>query len=112
MGKLLAGSRILVVDDDPQIRGLLWRMLDSEGADCVVAETVAGARLTLATDDLIHVVITDLNMPGESGFEFIRAVANDPRDVGVLVASGADDPELAATLIDLGVYGYLTKPFR
>ena len=91
---------------------VLARMLRSEGADCLTAETVAAARLQLARDEPIDVVITDLNMPGESGVGFVRSLASAHTELGVIVASGEDDPELAATLIDLGIYGYLTKPFR
>jgi putative two-component system response regulator len=112
MGKLLEGHRILVVEDDPLIRDLVARMLRSEGADPVVADRVSSAREALAADPTIHIVITDLNLPGESGLDFVRSLAGDSADLGVIVASGEDSAEVASTLIDLGVYSYLTKPFR
>jgi putative two-component system response regulator len=112
MTNLLGGNTILVVEDDPFVLDLVAQMLHSEGATAIPVKSVAEARVELARIPEVYVVITDLHLPGESGLEFVRSLAADPADMAVIVASGEDDPELAATLIDLGVYGYLTKPFR
>jgi putative two-component system response regulator len=109
---LLANTRVLVVDDDAAVRAVLERMLVAQGADCATAPTALAAAAELTRDAAFEVVITDLNMPGGSGVEVVTAAAQAPGDIAVLVLSGEEDPELAARLIDLGIYGYLTKPLR
>src|SRR5207302_1808879 len=110
--QLLQDTKVLVVDDERELRDLLQPMLVSYGADCATAANAAEGCAFIAAHAEVEVVITDLNMPGGSGVEVVRAAARASRDIAVLVVSAEDDPALAATLIDLGVYGYLTKPFR
>ena len=109
--RLLGGSRILVVDDEPQVCVVLQRMLASQGAVCTSAASVAEARNVLEADASFQLVVSDLNMPGESGVDFVRSLASGSDHIAVLVISGGDDPELAAKVIDLGAYGYIKKPF-
>ncbi len=108
---LLHGSRLLIVDDEPQVRQVLAAMLSSRGAACTTAASVGEAREALARDHGFELIVSDLHMPGESGTEFVRSLALGPETVATLVISGDDDPDTAATVIDLGAYGYITKPF-
>ena len=50
-------------------------------------------------------------MAGESGLELVRGIAADAPETVVVMVTGVDDPEVAAEAVDLGVYGYLVKPF-
>jgi cyclic di-GMP phosphodiesterase len=110
--QLLQDTKVLVVDDELEVRDALQRILVSYGAECATAVNAEEGCAFIAAHPEVEVVITDLNMPGASGVEVVRAAAGASSDVAVLVVSAVDDPALAATLIDLGVYGYLTKPFR
>jgi len=102
--------KILVVDDDPDLRRLLQIRLDAAGYETLTAENAeAGiARLSMARP---HLVITDLRMPGMDGmalFEQIRA-AHPNLPVIILTAHGTIPDAVAATR--QGVFGFLTKPF-
>lgn len=51
-------------------------------------------------------------MPGESGLDFIKYVLAEHRDTATLMITVIDDPSVGETLFELGVYGYITKPFH
>jgi putative two-component system response regulator len=104
-------ARVLIVDDEPEIRDVLTRVLERDGHVTGTACDVATARARLH-DDWFDLLLCDLNMPGESGMELVReAIARD-RNLAVLMVSGMDDPALAEAALELGAYGYIIKPFR
>lgn len=102
---------ILVVDDDASVRELLSKALASAGYHVEVAEDafLALARLAERTYDLL---ITDLKMPGHDGLWLIREARLHSPHLPVIVITGYSSEESAIEAIDLGVAGYLTKPFR
>jgi len=104
-------ARILIVDDEAQVRKLLQRVLEGDGHVTASAGEVASA-LSRLREDGFELVLCDVNMPGESGLDFVgQASAVDP-DVAIVMVSAADDPALAERALDLGAYGYVVKPFR
>jgi putative two-component system response regulator len=104
-------ARVLIVDDEQEIRDLLRRQLEADGHVAVTAGDVAAARARLR-DDWFELVLCDVNMPGESGLEFVHhALAAEP-DLAVVMVSGNDDPVLAERALELGAFGYVVKPFR
>ena len=80
---------LLVVDDDRRIRNLLSRFLQSEGYRVTVAESAADARAKLVG---LHfdLLILDVMMPGESGFDLVKAMRQDSR-VPVLMLTARDE---------------------
>ena len=72
-------ERILVVDDEEPIRKLLARLLGAQGYECVTAESAAEARRQLSTK-AFALLLSDVNMPGESGFDFAHEVHLDYPD--------------------------------
>ena len=104
-------NNILIVDDDESLRRLLNKILESDGYHCTQAGDAAQARTHIkqVTFDL---VICDLNMPGESGMDFTRYVLADYPDTAVVILTAMDEPELFETAIEIGVYGYIIKPFK
>jgi putative two-component system response regulator len=105
-------DRVLVVDDEEPIRRMIARMVSSTGdLESETAANAAEARALLAEREFA-LVVCDVNMPGESGTELTRWIRDNHPDVAVLVASGVDDPDLAKSVIELGAYGYLVKPFK
>ncbi|HEX9316769.1 MAG TPA: response regulator, partial [Actinomycetota bacterium] len=69
-----AGRSILVVDDDPLVRQLLVRMLESSGYVGHTAADAAEARRRLEAEDFAAILI-DVRMPGESGIDLLKHVA-------------------------------------
>jgi putative two-component system response regulator len=104
-------ERILIVDDEDQIRTLLARLLGAQGYECVTAESAAAARGILV-ELPVALVLSDVNMPGESGIDFTREVLAQYPDTAVVMVTGMDDRRYADIAIELGAYGYILKPFK
>jgi putative two-component system response regulator len=111
MTELAAHGRILVVDDEDQIRRIFQRILDEAGYETVGAASAAEANALLRDEDFA-LVIADVNMPGESGIELVRHTAVERPGTATMVVSGLDDPGIAGVALEFGAYGYLTKPVR
>ncbi len=103
-------ARILVVDDEPQIRELLVRFLAYDGYDCLGAANGEMA-LKLMNDNSFHLVISDIMMPGMSGIELLRHIRAANPDVAVIMATAVDSRKTAMEALEAGAYGYLIKPF-
>jgi DNA-binding NtrC family response regulator len=106
-----SGIKILVVDDDEIIREVVTSLLIGEGYSVRAARDGLDAIKILKTEE-VHLVITDLRMPGADGIEVLKeSVALDPaRAVIILTAYGTIDTALKA--IREGAYDYMTKPFK
>jgi putative two-component system response regulator len=104
-------DRILIVDDEEPIRTLLARLLGAHGYDCVTAENAAAGRRMLE-ESPVALVLSDVNMPGESGLDFTREVLRTYPDTAVVMVTGMDDRRYAEAAIELGAYGYVLKPFK
>jgi putative two-component system response regulator len=104
-------ERILIVDDEEPIRNLLARLLGAQGYECVTAESAAAGRRVLEQSG-VAVVLSDVNMPGESGLDFTREVLSSHPDTAVVMVTGMDDRRYAEAAIELGAYGYVLKPFK
>jgi cyclic di-GMP phosphodiesterase len=104
-------ERILIVDDEGQIRTLLARLLGAQGYECVTAESAAEGRRKLE-EAPFGLVLSDVNMPGESGLDFGREVLARHPDTAVVMVTGLDDRRYADVAIELGAYGYVLKPFK
>jgi excisionase family DNA binding protein len=103
--------RILVVDDEAPIRDLLAKTLALAEYDVDVAPEgrLALERLRTLPYDLL---ITDLKMPGLDGIAVIREARRYKPDLPVIIITGFSTEASAIEAINLGVSGYLTKPFR
>ena len=103
--------RILVVDDESSIRDLLAKTLSLSEYDVDTAADGRAAleRLRLFPYDLL---IVDLNMPGIDGLTVIREAKRLKADIPVIVITGFSTESDAIEALNLGVTGYLTKPFR
>lgn len=103
--------RILVVDDEQAVRDLLAKTLTMADYDVDAAPDGASAieRLRAVEYDLL---ITDLKMPGMDGLSVIREARRIMPDLPVIIITGYSTEASAIEAINLGVAGYLTKPFR
>jgi two-component system phosphate regulon response regulator OmpR len=105
-----AAPHLLVVDDDRRIRDLLLRFLLAEGYRVTTAETAAEARAKLGglSFDLL---ILDVMMPGETGFDLARAIRVSS-SVPILMLTARDEAENRIKGLELGADDYLSKPFE
>ena len=105
--------KILVVDDDclicENVKSKLQR-IGLAGLACQTAVSVVDAKLLLQTDSPPDILITDLNMPGLSGFTLIEYVKEHYPDVIIYVLSGYDDYQLVRQAFLSGADDYLLKP--
>jgi putative two-component system response regulator len=108
---LSGGERILVVDDEEQIRKLLRRLLEAQGYACEVAADSAEARRLLEAD-AFALLLSDVNMPGESGLDLAQDVLLRHPDVAVVMVTGMDDRRYVDSALEHGAYGYVLKPFK
>ena len=103
--------RVLVVDDEEPVRDLLSRTLalaDYE-VDVVPDGRTAVDRMRIFDYDLL---ITDLRMPGVDGLHVIREARRLKSGLPIIIVTGYSSEASAIEAINLGVQGYLTKPFR
>jgi excisionase family DNA binding protein len=103
--------RVLVVDDEATIRDLLSKTLALAEYDVDMAADgrTALERLRIIPYDLL---ITDLKMPGVDGLTVIREARRLKTDLPVIIITGFSNEASAIEAVNLGVSGYLTKPFR
>lgn len=109
----LENAQAMIVDDDPELRALVRRVLEGAGMRVTEAIGVEEA-LQAAALQAPHVIISDLNMPGQSGYALIercRKIAR-LRSAPILVLSAQNDTASVYRAISLGASDYLLKPFR
>jgi len=101
---------LLVVDDDRRIRALLSRFLRAEGYRVSTAETAQDARAKLEGLKF-DLLILDVMMPGESGFDFARTLRASSA-VPILMLTARDEKESRIMGLEIGADDYLAKPFE
>ena len=102
---------LLIVDDDRRIRDLLSRFLSGEGYRVTTAETAADARAKLKSLSF-DLLILDVMMPGESGFDFAKSMRSAANDVPILMLTARDAAESRIKGLEMGADDYLSKPFE
>ena len=104
---------LLVVDDEEPVRELIGTTLKSaaEGYDVSLAPDGASALRMLRTRSF-DVLITDLKMPGMDGMTLIREAKTTSPELSVVIITAVPSQTSAIDAVNLGVSGYLTKPFR
>src|SRR5215510_1536050 len=101
---------LLLVDDDRRIRDLLSRYLVGEGYRVTTAENASEARAKL--DGLsFDLLILDVMMPGENGFDLARAI-RDGSHVPILMLTARDEAENRIKGLEIGADDYVAKPFE
>jgi CheY-like chemotaxis protein len=109
----LAGTEtILLVEDDPAVRSFLKELLEKHGYRVIEAEHQASALTRVQTyADPIHLIITDVVMPGGTGPELVRALAQVRPGVPALYISGYADAVLQQEGATPKASEFLQKPF-
>lgn len=106
-------DRILIAEDDADLRELLEEILTDEGFETVSA---ANGRLALAkaNDESLHLdlVLTDVQMPEVKGGELLARVRATRAETPVIVVTAFGSVENAVEMVKQGAFSYLTKPFQ
>jgi two-component system phosphate regulon response regulator OmpR len=105
----MAGERILVVDDDPDIRAVLVEYLGSHGYAVSAVEDGARMRESLA-QSLPDVVLLDVTLRGEDGLSLARFLREHYR-VGIIMVTAAGDVIDRVLGLEMGADDYVAKPF-
>jgi CheY-like chemotaxis protein len=100
--------RVLIADDDDDVREMLAAFLEDEGWEVVVAKDGQEALARLTSEDF-HVVMLDQRMPKLTGSEVYRELAGRGRALPVILVTAADQIEDLAR--SLGIRYFLKKPF-
>lgn len=106
----MSAARVLILEDEPQIRGMLCQSLGTEGLSTQGAASLAQAREALGQESF-QLALVDLGLPDGSGQDFIRELrAWSQMPVLVLSARSQERDKIEA--LDTGADDYLTKPFQ
>lgn len=103
--------KILVVDDEENVRLLISRIVAGEGYAHEMAASADAALASLAEDEY-SLLISDINMPGQDGIALLRAVREKYPDLAVIMVTAVDNRLTAKETLDMGAYGYVIKPFE
>ena len=104
-------KRILVVDDEPQIRDFLRDLFETAGWDVQSADS-GTAGIERLEHGRYDVILTDLKMPGADGIEVLRTAKNLRLDAEVVLMTGYGTVDSAIEAMRAGAFHYLTKPFK
>lgn len=108
-------KKVLIVEDDPDVRLLLEKFLSSQNFECSSADTVEHA-LELLKEINPHVVLLDLGLPKASGIAFMQNaqgwVGEENEVPPVIVLSGHKDQEIVDYALSQGACGFIGKPFE
>ncbi len=103
-------SKILIVEDDNDINGMISVALGREGFECVSAYSGTEGLLRLEHEDY-DLVILDLMLPGVEGNEVLKRT-REKKNVPFIVLSAKDELDTKVELLTLGANDYMTKPFE
>jgi two-component system NtrC family response regulator len=102
-------TRILVVDDDDNVRWVLQTQLEDAGYELAAAQD-GPAALASIQESRPALVLTDLKMPGMSGLELLEQIRAEEPDLPVIVITAFGTIQSAVEAVKAGAYDYLTKP--
>lgn len=103
-------TKLLIVDDEPNIRRILQMAFEKVGYIAMTAEDVPSA-LALVDEDTPDCIITDVTMPGVSGYELLREVKTHRPELPVVIMTAFGTIPQAVQAIRDGAFEYVTKPF-
>lgn len=102
-------TRVLVIDDDPHIRSVIWYALKDEGYEIVEASD-GQAALELVGEQHPDVILLDMKMPGMDGWEFAKLYRERyDHQTPIIVFTAA--PDAAQRAVDINADSYVSKPF-
>ena len=106
--------KIMVVDDMAISRALIAQSLDEIGIKSYTTESDSRAALGKLVSNPVHLVISDMNMPGISGLQLLEGLrhARTTQRIGFILITGSPTPEVVKTGHELGLNNMVRKPFN
>jgi diguanylate cyclase (GGDEF)-like protein len=104
-------ARVLVVDDEADVRNVIARILEEHGHAVACAETLDDATARLAIGG-IDVVLCDLRLGAADGLDLVRSIAGLAGGPATVAVTGIADPLVVSAALAAGACGYVTKPFK
>lgn len=105
------GLKCLVVDDEPRLRRVLVRLLESDGFACREAGSGVEA-LALLEAEAVPLVLSDLRMPQMDGVTLLREIVGRWPDTAVVMVTAVAEVDSAVSCLQLGALDYVAKPFH
>lgn len=102
--------RVLIVDDEKNIREIVVKLLALDGIDCESAENGFAAQRIIESKDF-DIIVSDLRMPGMDGLELLGWLKEQTLDIPVIMISAFGQANDAVQALKLGAYDYMVKPF-
>jgi len=106
-----ANSTVLVIDDDPNLRASVGRLLRSLGLDAQLFASISDFLKSDPPDGPTCLVL-DVRLPGQSGLDFQRELAAANREIPIIFITGHGDIPMSVQAMKGGAIEFLTKPFR
>jgi len=104
-------TKILIVDDEENIRHMLTMVLKKEGIDCSTAANGLEALDKLVSENF-DIVLCDINMPKMTGLELLDAISEKSIETTIIMITAYGSVENAIETMKHGAYDYINKPFR
>ena len=108
-----SNGRVLIVDDEPDVRKVVRMTLEKVGYDVLEAEDGEKAIATLSEGEnnlLLDVIISDIRMPNINGVEAIKYFQQEYPSKQLIVLTGFPDMDMATSFLKKGIVDYLVKP--
>jgi response regulator RpfG family c-di-GMP phosphodiesterase len=105
----LFAATILVVDDDPEVRRAVRRVLGRAGHRALEAATLAQAKIALDNTD-VDLVVLDLGLPDGNGLGFLSELVEQENAPGVVIFTASESRSDVLTALQAGAAGYVHKP--
>jgi len=105
-------AKILITDDEKDIRELLRDFLEGEGYECHLAANAFEALEKFNAAGDFDILMSDIRMPGKTGLDLLDDVKRLNEDVMVIMISAVKDIESAIAAMSKGAYDYVSKPFK
>ncbi|MCX7820843.1 MAG: sigma-54 dependent transcriptional regulator [Brevinematales bacterium] len=102
-------GKILVVDDELNIRNTISDILKDEGYEIVIAESGEEAEKKFFYED-VDVIILDVMLPGKSGIEVLKTIHNEFPIIPIIIISGHGDIRMAVEAMKMGAFDFIEKP--
>ncbi|MCV2403569.1 sigma-54 dependent transcriptional regulator [Marinomonas sp. C2222] len=103
-------NQVILIDDEQSVRMAISQTLQLEDFDVKAFSSAQGVAESLSLD-WAGVIVSDINLPGESGLDLFESVKNIDPDIPVILITGHGDISMAVSAIRDGVYDFIEKPF-
>jgi two-component system response regulator (stage 0 sporulation protein F) len=106
----MSQGKLLVVDDEPEVRHVLQEFLTDRGYEVIAAPNGPDA-LAVVKSQKVDLVLLDVALPGMDGVEILRRIAELQPGLPVIMVTANADPGITSKLLGMGAVDYIQKPF-